>query len=82
MAVRTQYWCHRHETPDTDPGFVTAREGANPYPVNIHNCCRPHPIELWHTWTGPGCGRVIVCSFPKLKDAQASPPLFRCLPND
>lgn len=59
-----------HETADTDPGFVTAKEGAYPYPGEQYILLQDRiQIELMaHLDEVPPTGAVIICSFPKLKD--------------
>lgn len=64
-----------HETPDTDPGFVTSKEGAYPYPGEAYILEQDRiQIELLaHLDQVPPVGAVIVCSFPKLKDGTGFP---------
>ncbi|MPN18060.1 hypothetical protein SDC9_165418 [bioreactor metagenome] len=58
-----------HETADTDPGFVTTREGAYPYPGEQYILMQDRiQIELMANLSEvPPTGAIIVCAFPKLK---------------
>lgn len=58
-----------HETADTDPGFITAKHGAYPYPgeryILMQDCIQ---IELMTSLDEvPPVGAIIVCAFPRLR---------------
>ena len=59
-----------HEPADTDPGFVTTKEGAYPYPGEQYILqVDRYQIEVMRNFDEvPAVGSVIVCAFPKLKD--------------
>lgn len=74
-----------HETPDTDPGFVTAKEGGYPYPGEQYILLQDRiQIELMaHLDEVPPVGAVIVCAFPKLKNGTGfSARCFAVCPRD
>jgi len=64
-----------HETSDTDPGFVTSRQGSYPYPGEQYILLQDRiQIELLANLDQvPAVGSLIVVSFPKLKDGTGSP---------
>lgn len=64
-----------HETADTDPGFVTTKEGAYPYPGEqyILEVDRIQIEVMRNLDQCPPVGSIIICSFPKLKDGTGFP---------
>ncbi len=64
-----------HEPADTDPGFVTTKEGAYPYPGEQYILAVDRiQIEVMRNLDQvPPVGAVIVCAFPKLKDSSGFP---------
>ena len=63
-----------HESADTDPGFVTTKEGAYPYPGEQYILMQDRiQIELMANLDQvPPVGSTIVCSFPKLDRKSTS----------
>lgn len=59
-----------HEPADTDPGFVTTKEGAYPYPGEkyILEVDRIQIEVMRNLDQCPPTGAIIICAFPKLKD--------------
>ena len=64
-----------HEPADTDPGFVTTKEGAYPYPGEqyILEVDRIQVEVMRNLDQVPPVGSVIVLGFPKLKDGTGFP---------
>ncbi|KMO87694.1 hypothetical protein AB840_00740 [Megasphaera cerevisiae DSM 20462] len=64
-----------HEPADTDPGFVTTREDAYPYPGEQRILHLDHiQIEVLRNLDQvPPVGSIIVCAFPRLKDGTGFP---------
>ena len=64
-----------HEPADTDPGFVTTKEGAYPYPGEqyILEVDRIQIEVMRNLDQLPPVGGMIICSFPKLKDGTGFP---------
>ncbi|MDO4315936.1 MAG: cyclase family protein, partial [Oscillospiraceae bacterium] len=64
-----------HEPADTDPGFVTTKEGAYPYPGEqyILQVDRIQIEVMRNLDQLPPVGAMIVCAFPKLKDGVGFP---------
>ncbi len=64
-----------HEPADTDPGFVTTKEGAYPYPGEQYILqVNRFQIEVMRNLDQlPPTGSLIVCAFPKLKDGVGFP---------
>ena len=64
-----------HEPADTDPGFVTTKEGAYPYPVEQYILSVDRfQIEVMRNLDQlPPTGAIIVTSFPRLKDGPGFP---------
>ena len=74
-----------HEPADTDPGFVTTKEGAYPYPGEqyILEADRIQIEVMRNLDQVPPVGSIIVCAFPKLKDGTGfSARCFAICPND
>lgn len=64
-----------HEPADTDPGFITTKEGAYPYPGEqcILQLDRIQIEVMAHLDEVPPTGAIIVCAFPKITDGVGSP---------
>ena len=64
-----------HEPADTDPGFVTTKEGAYPYPGEqyILQVDRIQIEVMRNLDQVPPVGSLIVIGFPKLKDGTGFP---------
>ena len=64
-----------HEPADTDPGFITTKEGAYPYPAEqyILQVDRIQIEVMRNLDQLPPVGSLIVCAFPKLKDGVGFP---------
>lgn len=64
-----------HEPADTDPGFVTTKEGAYPYPAEQYILeVDRFQIEVMRNLDQvPAVGAIIVCSFPRLRDGVGFP---------
>lgn len=64
-----------HEPADTDPGFVTTKEGAYPYPGEQYILeVDRFQIEVMRNLDQlPPTGAIIVTAFPRLKDAPGFP---------
>lgn len=64
-----------HEPADTDPGFVTTKEGAYPYPGEQYILSVDRfQIEVMRNLDQlPPTGAIIVTSFPRLKDGPGFP---------
>ena len=64
-----------HEPADTDPGFVTTKEGAYPYPGEqyILEVDRIQIEVMRNLDQVPATGALIVVAFPKLKDGVGFP---------
>ena len=64
-----------HEPADTDPGFVTTKEGAYPYPGEqyILEVDRVQIEVMRNLDQCPPVGGMIVIGFPKLKDGTGFP---------
>lgn len=64
-----------HEPADTDPGFITTKEGAYPYPGEQCILQLDHiQFEVMRNLDKvPPVGAIIICAFPKIKDGTGSP---------
>lgn len=64
-----------HEPADTDPGFVTTKPDAYPYPGEQYILeVNRFQIEVMRNLDQcPAVGAMIVCAFPKLKDGVGFP---------
>lgn len=64
-----------HEPADTDPGFITTKEGSYPYPGEkyIMDVDRYQIEVMANLDKCPPVGSIIVCAFPKLKDGTGFP---------
>lgn len=64
-----------HEPADTDPGHVTTKEGAYPYPAEQYILeVDRFQIEVMRNLDQvPAVGALIVCAFPKLRDGVGFP---------
>ena len=64
-----------HEPADTDPGFVTTKPDAYPYPGEQYILeVNRFQIEVMRNLDQcPAVGAMIVCGFPKLKDGVGFP---------
>ena len=64
-----------HEPADTDPGFVTTKEGAYPYPGEqyILEADRIQIEVMRNLDQLPPVGAMIVTAFPKLKNGTGFP---------
>ncbi|MEG1988530.1 MAG: cyclase family protein [Oscillibacter sp.] len=64
-----------HEPADTDPGFITTRENAYPYPGERYILSQNRiQIEvLCHLDQVPPVGAVMFCAFPRLKGGTGFP---------
>ncbi len=64
-----------HEPADTDPGFITTKEGAYPYPGEqyILQVDRIQIEVMRNLDQCPPVGGMIVCAFPKLKNGTGFP---------